>query len=272
MKIMEPEHAVSSIPGALLKRIEAVEDYFSNNRGDGPKTRIAAFDMDNTLLEGDIGDAVFARLIREGKPIPLTWAEYQRMITEEGKKAAYSKIVTVMAGIPVETVIETTRRVMRSTDTFIEVEGVTVPVPRPNPRMRVLLSYLERLGYTVYIISATNRYSVKTVAEDYFGIPAGRAFGIRSSIVEDEKRGPVLGGEVLEPVTVTVGKVDAYREFIGTEPPLITGGDSTSDIPMLNLTHPRGLVIWVGESENDFESVKQQLLCPETAFFLKRDK
>jgi len=69
-----------------------------------------------------------------------------------------------------------------------------------------------------------------------------------------------------------VGKVDAYREFIGTEPPLITGGDSTSDIPMLNLTHPRGLVIWVGESENDFESVKQQLLCPETAFFLKRDK
>ena len=188
MKTMEPGHAGTSIPGALMKRIDAVEDYFSNNRGDGPNTRIAAFDMDNTLLEGDIGDALFAQLLREGKPLRLTWAEYQRMIKEEGKKAAYSKIVTVMAGIPVETVIETTRRIMRSTSTFLEVEGVKVPVPRPNPGMQVLLSYLERLGYTVYIISATNQFSVKTVAEDYFGIPARRAFGIRPSIVEDEKR------------------------------------------------------------------------------------
>ena len=69
-----------------------------------------------------------------------------------------------------------------------------------------------------------------------------------------------------------MGKVDAYRKFIGTEPPLITGGDSISDIPMLNLTHSRGLVIWVGENEDDFESVKQQLHFPGTAFFLKRDK
>lgn len=272
MKPIKPEHPGTSIPGALMMRIDAVEDYFNGSREDELKIRVAAFDMDNTLLEGDIGDALFAQLILEGKPIPFTWAEYQRMITEEGKKAAYSKIVTVMAGIPVETVIETTRRVLQSTAPFLEVEGVKVPVPRPNPQMRSLVSYLHSLGYAVYIISATNLYSVQTVAEDFFGIPAHRAFGIRPSIVEDKKRGPVLGGEVLEPVTVTVGKVDAYREFIGTVPPLITGGDSTTDIPMLNLTHPRGLVIWVGENEKDYESVKQQLHYPDTAYLLKRDK
>ncbi len=272
MKPMESEHARMSIPGELMKRIEAVEHYFTRNRGVGLNARIAAFDLDNTLLEGDVGDALFAQLKRDGKHIPLTWAEYQRMIKEEGKKAAYSKVVTVMAGIPVETVIETTRRIMKSTAPFLEVEGVKVPVPRPNPLMRALVSYLESLEYTVYIISATNQYSVKTVAEDYFGIPPHRAVGLRPSIVEDKDRGPVLGTKILEPITVTRGKVTAYREFVSTTPPLITGGDSSTDIPMLNLTHPEGLVIWVGKNENDYESVKQKLHYPDTAYFLKRDK
>lgn len=270
MKTIEPEHAGSSIPGELKKRIEAVEHYFTGNREDELKSRIAAFDMDNTLLEGDIGDALFVQLKLDGTPIPLTWAEYQRMITEEGKKAAYSKVVTVMAGIPVETVIETTRRVMKSTAPFLELEGIKVPVPRPNPLMRALVLYLERLKYTVYIISATNQYSVKAVSGDYFGIPGHRAFGIRPSMVEEKKRGPVLGDKILEPVTVTQGKVDAYREFIGTVPPLITGGDSSTDIPMLNLTHPEGLVIWVGKNESDYESVKQRFQYPDSVYFLKR--
>lgn len=270
MKTMGPEYVETSIPGALMKRIEAVEDCFIAGREKGLTKRVAAFDLDNTLLEGDVGDALFAQLKRDGYPLSLTWAEYQRMIKEEGKKAAYSKVVTVMAGIPVETVIETTRRVMTSTAPFLELEGAKIPVPRPNPLMQTLVSYLEDLGYTVYIISATNQYSVKTVAGEYFGIPPRRAVGIRPSIVEDETLGPVLGEEILEPVTVTQGKVDAYRECAGTTPPLITGGDSATDIPMLNLTHPRGLVLWVGKDRDGYESVKQELRFPGTAYFLER--
>ncbi|MCP5108181.1 MAG: haloacid dehalogenase-like hydrolase [bacterium] len=269
MKTMHLEQAETRIPTPLLNKIAHIEQCIANGTIELPAPKIAAFDLDNTLLDGDVGDALFARLKLDGKPIPLTWAEYQRMIKEKGKLVTYSKVVTVMAGIPVETVEETTRRIMKSTAPFLEFEGVTVPVPRADPIMLELVSYLDRLGYEVYIISATNEYSVKVVAEDYFGIPGSRAIGMQPTIIMDNEQGPVLGEKIREPVTVVEGKVDAYRRYIGPTPPLITGGDSTTDIPMLNLTHPQGLIIWKGKNEKGYESVKKQLHYPDTAYLLK---
>lgn len=267
---MKSNHVTTPLPDSLSERIKKVEHHFNNTKEGEPNRKIAVFDMDNTLLEGDIGDALFAQLKLDGKPIPLTWAEYDRLIIEKGKKTAYSTVITAMAGIPVETVKETTRRVLKSPASFLEIEGVHVPVPRPNPVMKTLVSYLEKLGYTIYIISATNSISVKVTAEELFNIPGPHAIGMQPSVIDDKKWGPVVGDTIDGPITVNDGKVDAYRQVIGSSAPYITGGDSASDYEMLNLTHPDGLILWAGNDENKFETLKQHLDHPYNAYFLKR--
>lgn len=278
MKTIDLEQMKSPIPGELMKRIDAIDLYIKEQTPQ-PGGKIAAFDMDNTLLEGDIGEAVFSQLkLDEQKQpvtvtktmIPFSWPECREMMEKLGKKEAYTKMVTAMAGIPVETVIETTRRVMTLNIPFLEVEGVRVPVPRPNEVMQALVSYLKSLDYTVYIISATNSYSVQYMAEKYFDIPATHAIGMKPTLM-NEQNGGVLGAEIDGPITVGEGKVEAYHRFIGTVPPLITAGDSTSDIQVLGLTSPYGICIWAGDDEQKYEALKNMLPRPHTAFFLRRE-
>lgn len=278
MKTINLEQVKSLIPGDLIKRIDAIELVIKEPpRQSGGK--IAAFDLDNTLLEGDIGEAVFTQLKIDEKKhpvtvtktmIPFTWPECREMMETKGKKEAYTKMVTAMAGIPAKIVIETTRRVMALSIPFLEVEGVKVPVPRPNIVMQALVGYLKVLGYTVYIISATNSYSVRYMAEEYFDIPATQVIGMRPTVIHEADNGGILGDEIDGPITVGEGKVEAYYRFIGVVPPLITAGDSTSDIQVLGLTSSQGLCIWAGDDEQEYESIKNLLPHPHTAYFLRR--
>ncbi len=280
MKIINLEQVKSMIPGDLITRIEAIDLYIIDQPPQ-PGGKIAAFDLDNTLLEGDIGEAVFSQLkIDEEKQpvtisktmIPFTWPECQEMMEKKGKKEAYTKMVTAMAGIPAETVIQATRRVMALNIPFLELEGVKVPVPRPNAVMQALVGYLKVLGYSVYIISATNSYSVRYMAEKYFNIPPTHAIGMRPTVLHEDDNGGILGDEIDGPITVGEGKVEAYHRFIGAFPPLITAGDSTSDIQILGSTSPHGLCIWVGDDEQEYDSIKNMLPHPHTAYFLKRER
>jgi phosphoserine phosphatase len=271
MKNMKSDYLKTPLPDTLSKRIKKIEHHLDSSNTGEPIRKIAVFDMDNTLLEGDIGDALFVQLRLDGNPIPLTWAEYDRLIIEKGKKIAYSTVITAMAGIPVETVKETTHRVLRTPAAFLEIEGIRVPVPRPNPIMKVLVSYLEELNYTIYIISATNSISVKVTIEEFFNIPDTHAIGMQPSVIDDEKLGPVIGNTIDGPITVNDGKVEAYRQAIGSFPPYISGGDSASDYEMLNLTHPDGLILWAGNDDNKFETLKQHLDFPQNAYFLRRN-
>jgi phosphoserine phosphatase len=278
MKPINLEQIKLLIPGDLIKRIEAIELFITEHSTQSLE-KIAAFDMDNTLLEGDIGEAVFSQLkLDEQKQpvtvtntmIPFSWPECHEMMKKLGKKEAYTKMVTAMNGIPVETVIETTRRVMALNIPYLEVEGVRVPVPRPNEVMQALVRYLRNLDYTVYIISATNSYSVQYMAEEYFDIPASHAIGMKPTVMNEEKGG-IIGAEIDGPITVGEGKVEAYHRFIGSIPPLVTAGDSNSDIQVLGLTSPQGISIWVGDDDQKYESIRKLLPSPHTAFFLRRE-
>lgn len=279
MKTINFEQAKSLIPVELMRRINAIESFIKNQTL-GPREKIAAFDLDNTLLEGDIGEAVFTQLKIDEKEqpvtvtktiIPFTWAQCRELLKKNKKKEAYTKMVTAMAGIPIETVIRATRRVMNANDSFLEVEGVKVLVPKPVPVMQALVQYLKRLGYTVYIISATNSYSVRYMAEAYFDIPSAQAIGMQAVIHKDEN-GEIFGNMIDGPVTVGEGKVEAYHRFIGPMPPLVTAGDSDSDLQILRLTLPWGLCIWAGENEKKYESIKNKLFHPHTAYLLKNKR
>lgn len=281
MTNMNSEPAEKQIPNDLLKRIEQVENWYNNRSASEFDRKIALFDMDNTLLVGDCGEAVFAQLkideqdkhnplTVQKKMIPFTWTGYQETLKTKGKVAAYSKAITCMAGLPLETLLETSQRVMHSDLEYLELEGVKIPVPYPNPPMQALLVRLRSLGYEIYIISASNQFTVRYVAKEYFDIPGPNVFGMLPKIVYDPQYGKIIGDDIDGPVTVVEGKVEVYKKNIGSIPPVISGGDSTTDIMMLNLTDANGLIILVGEDENKLASIKKDISHPEMVYFLKR--
>ena len=275
---MKVEQARKRIPAGMLDRIELVEQRFKKSSEEGPTAKIALFDMDNTLLVGDCGDALFAQLKideqRHNKPltvqgcmIPFTWTEYREVLRTRGKVEAYSRVIKCMAGIPLETLLETSLRAMTCGLPYLELEGVKIQVPYPHPVMQALLVWLESLGYEIYIISATNQFTVRLVAKEYFGVPESHVFGMVPTVTQHPHHGTLIGDEIEGPVTVVEGKVQVYREKIGTAAPVISGGDSTTDIAMLNLTAPDGLIIWVGEDLEEVEEIKKDLLHPEIVYF-----
>ena len=275
------EQAKKQIPGELLQRIEQVENWYNNRSKQEFDRKIALFDLDNTLLVGDCGDALFAQLKineqQKNKPltihekmIPFNWTEYRETLKTKGKVEAYSKVITCMAGLPIKTLLETSRQVMQSDLEYLELEGVKIPVPYPYPPMQAMLLLLRSMGCEIYVISATNQYTVRYVAKKYFDIPESHVFGMLPTLVNDPQHGEIIGDEIDGPVTVVEGKVEVYKKNIGSTPPIISGGDSTTDIKMLNLTSPNGLIIWVGEDENKLVSITRDITHPGIVYFLKR--
>jgi len=271
---------LKKIAPPLFDRIQQLEQWYGDLPGTEKFPKIAVFDLDNTLLIGDVGDAVFALLKNkeqispltvDGHLIPLTWKLYREIYQQEGREAAYSTIVKVMAGLPLKTLIDLSLEVMALETPFLELEGVHIPVPRPQRVMTALLSLLKSLEYDIFVISASNCFTVKKVAARYFQLPEDHVFGITPRLEKMKgNKEEILTAELIPPVTVVQGKVEAYHRYIGMTAPLISGGDSLTDIPMLNLTHPQGTIIWVGENEKGLMEIESSIRHPQRLFFLKR--
>ena len=83
----------------LLKlRLDELEE--SHKNLNIPKK--AFFDMDNTILVGDIGELVVLALLNENMPLSMSWEEYLIMLKNEGERVAYRKINEAKAGNNVE--------------------------------------------------------------------------------------------------------------------------------------------------------------------------
>lgn len=103
---------------------------------------------------------------------------------------------------------------------------------RSRPAIAALMRELEAAGIEVWIVSATNEWTVTRAARD-FGIPAERVIGNRCVV----ERGEILA-ERDGPTTWRQGKVDAIRERIGVDPVLALG-DSMTDFEMLEVAKER---------------------------------
>ncbi|MCP4156311.1 MAG: haloacid dehalogenase-like hydrolase [bacterium] len=278
MDTLTLEKAKSLIPADLLERLDNIESAYKQAGSNG-KEKIAVFDLDNTLLVGDIGDALFLQLLKDeknkpltidGKPIPFSWQEYQKLIAEKKKLEAYKKVITVMGGIPLDTVVDTTAKIMKMESPCLEFDGIEVPAPYPCPKMKALVKFLYSLDYNIHVISASNHYSVLYVAGTFFKVPEANITGMKPTVRDVPDHGSVLGNEITGPVTVGEGKARAYREFVSNDAPLLTAGDSPTDFEILDLTDPDGVCIWVGSDEKQFDGIKQSLKHPGTAYFLER--
>ncbi|MEN8223326.1 MAG: HAD family hydrolase [Acidobacteriota bacterium] len=244
------------VPSGLLKKIRGLSS-----------TRIkrAIFDLDNTILNGDIGDAIFCRLknlemqekVRvDGKHIGLTWKDYTGMIAKGSKEKAYRTVTECMEYIPVSLIADLTRGLMNSDFRHLEHSGEKIPIPHIDPGMRSLIDLLKNEKFDIYVISASNSISVKIIADEYLGLEKEKAFGIESERHKNKDGRELLSKVLKEPVPVNIGKANLYSALISENMPLITSGDSELDLPMLNLVDEGGLVLWRGEDDRVSDRLK----------------
>jgi hypothetical protein len=97
-----------------------------------------------------------------------------------------------------------------------------------------LLGFLEAHGFTNYIASGGDRDFMRPITEDVYGIPAERVIGSSNALryLEDEHGGTIT--YAAEPDVFDDGPVKPARIWSRTgRRPILAGGNSNGDIPML---------------------------------------
>ncbi|GAB5518840.1 MAG: hypothetical protein RhofKO_10910 [Rhodothermales bacterium] len=253
-------------------------------------------DFDDTLVCHDSGEATFAAMAELLKTLPTAryhspdfaldgmryvfeedpiayYRALQRATTHQnggqmGYQDAYPWSAQVMAGLTPHDIIEGTQSAWQHTPT-------DAPFPKPflYPEMIELVGHLLRLRYHVYILSATNVWTVRWVIlrilnpllEAQFGEGIGLApnhvFGI-SMVLRDRETHQLykdiplvravsshaqayanlhvealkrydLMPQLVFPVSAYTGKFATIVEHITRERPLLVAGDSANDLAML---------------------------------------
>lgn len=279
--------------------------------------RSAAFDFDNTLVCGDIGEATLALLARDGlirtEHLPPHIApEFrsrrgQRISPRSGADLTdyyeafldptahgdldptplangYVWATTVMQGLSVQDVVRATREVWKLSrpgrNTFIATApGRTgYPVPFFYPEMIDLLALLLQCGFDVWIVSASNVWSVRWMVLEALNpllrsrrarmpIRPDHVIGVSTLLLDRQERlhkdsvlvrtDPAyadmdmrtlarfrLSDQIQFPAPVYSGKVAALWDVIG-QPPFLAAGDSPGDLPMLTFATNR---LWIARS------------------------
>jgi len=201
----------------------------------------AAFDLDNTLLIGDIGDAVFALLVKKKLITHFGWKDYQALINEN-KEKAYKHIIDVMEGLTLSQLEETTLEVLNSKKGFM-VEGYKILIPKPDTQMKLIVEMLKKRKIDVYVVTASNEISARIICKKYFSISEMNVLG--AEVAHDYKGIIKVSRKEL---SYGQGKVNILKNKFRNKP-LVTGGDSPGDIFMLGYTQKNGIRFWLGSND-----------------------
>ena len=193
---------------ALLRLITAPHE------GEAP---VCVLDWDNTCIRGDVGEAALAWLDAADGGHRL--AHYEAMIAEHGKRAAYIWCAEAVAG--------RTETALRTLAWHLWSGGLAAGTLAERPEMRELMWVLQRYGWDVWIVSASQATLVEVAAQRY-GISAARVVGMSPPAGADGVLQPDLEG----PPTYREGKVQAIEAEIGRTPALAVG-DAETDLEML---------------------------------------
>lgn len=173
------------------------------------------------------------RLAREGKADTYAWAPRLHVGMSEHDMALFSK-----RAFDRELRTPMHQEVLRGeTDEVVVSRGI-----RLVDEIRRAMRDLERLGFEVWIVSATNWWTVAACAV-YFGIRPERVVGNR---VEVEAR--QLTDSLVEPALFQEGKVAAIEREVGHRPSIVFG-DSETDEAMLEWASHAAIVIDAGSTE-----------------------
>ena len=236
----------------LIQRLLEQEQRFGESHLGG-KNRIGLFDLDNTLLVGDIGDAVFAQLLIDGFARPLSWKNY-RLMSKENPAFAYIEVVKALEGISMEHIIRISKRLLFSDQEYLYCDGEPVRIPKAHPLMREVIRLLRDWHYLIFVVSASNDISAKVAGSVLFDIPINNIAGIKPKLLGDK-----ITNAVLDPIPIGVGKVAQYRLMCGDNMPMIVATDSMLDLPLLQICDSDGTAIIVGDNDELFAKVREEL-------------
>jgi phosphoserine phosphatase len=276
------------------------------------------FDFDNTVIHGDIGEATFGVLARSGKlnpaRLPVTTApafrrsdkgritlptcadiaEYYEALlapTAHGESdpaplaTGYAWAVEIMAGLRLSDVVAATQEVCALSRTaqrssIAVTPGKTeFPVPSLYPEMVELLAQLLRHEFEIWIVSASNVWSVRWLVLHVLnprlrecgaacGIAADHVIGVatlladaddslyKDSVLVREHPGYAnMEAEVMRsyhltsrlqfPVPAYSGKVACIFDAVGCQP-YLCAGDGPGDHAMLTISQHR---LWIARVE-----------------------
>jgi len=282
-------------------------------RGAGKRLPVT-LDFDNTVVWGDIGEATFGLLVKQGalraNRIPRTLSPSFR--PPQGKSVAlgsgpdltayyeaflaatahgpadptplangYTWVVEIMAGLTPWDIVQATEEAFACgapmEPRMIEVTAGRTSFPAPffYPEMVELIAELRRREFDVWIVSASNVWSVRWMIIKALnplleahgaasGIPADHVVGI-SALLQDrvdrlykdtllvrENRAYAaleksalsswrLTSRLQYPVSTYAGKVGCIWDAIG-RPPYLAAGDSPGDHAMLSFSENR---LWI---------------------------
>jgi phosphoserine phosphatase len=122
-----------------------------------------------------------------------------------------------------------------------------------------LLRYLEANGFTTFIASGGDRDFMRPVTEEIYGVPAERVIGSSNALMyrEDEHGGTLVYLD--QPDVFDDGPTKPVRIWsrVGRRP-IIAGGNSNGDIPMLRFAGGRSrpalrLLVLHDDPEREFE-------------------
>jgi hypothetical protein len=269
----------------------------------------AVFDFDNTIVCGDIGEATFAILVRDGlvKPVrglcpPFVSSSGKRIEARSALDlvgyyeallaptvhgaadptplaSAYCWAVQIMEGLTPKQIVEATRQAFALSrhDRLVPIEvapGVTsFPAPFFYPETVELIAALQKNDFRVWIVSASNIWSVRWMARHGLnpllrklgapGLPLKQVIGV-STLLQDAKgclhKDVVVSRQreyrELEPgalsqftltslpefpVPTYSGKISRILDHVGRMP-FLSAGDSPGDLPMLSASQHR---LWI---------------------------
>jgi HAD superfamily phosphoserine phosphatase-like hydrolase len=241
----------------IIKALDSIDYLIKLN-----KDRIAVLDMDNTLLKGDIGEAVHIRLLQQKAPIQFLWKDYLKLLEYGDVKKSYLKAVTELKGCSREQIIKATQYAIENQDNIIHHHENNIHYelisPKVNHDMKKLIEILHHNDFKCYVISASNDISVKYVSDFYFGIQPEFAYGVQIKIDENE----ILTGEIIEPAPVLDGKGELIRKLLGNKKPIFAAGDSYNDLGMFNTIDKDGAILWMGKQNDHLEKIKKEMIYP----------
>lgn len=228
------------IPKEIVKKIDLIN--LSSNS-------YAAFDLDNTLIVDDIGEAVFAALVKEKLIEKFNWKDYISLL-EQNREVAYKKVIDVMSGLEINKLVNITHEILESGETHINIDADNIPIPTPNSIMQSLISLLRTKGIDIFIVTASNKISAEIICWKYFGIPSSHILGAK---VVTDKRKKIISNS--SQIPYAQGKVSALKSIF-SDKPIITAGDGSWDKYLLDYTTPDGIRLWLGQDKKEYQKLK----------------
>ena len=189
---------------------------------------VAVFDADGTLWSNDLGESFFKWLIENKKLIGADYSKdlYQEyeLLVEEDVGEGFSSIIKIMAGIKEE-------ELKLWADEFFQTFDHNV-----YPKQKELIQRLQEAGVDVWVVSASNRWSIET-AVLYLGIEADHVIAMKSEVVDG-----VITDRMIPPILHGHGKVEGIKKYIGNRVDFVCG-NSSSDYEMLDFASEMSLII-----------------------------